>query len=76
MPRPKKVDRPVELAISLPSSLATRMELELYSELEGRVPHGARSRFLAGLIEQHFAKIDASASFASKAAKTALEGLE
>lgn len=66
MPRPKKVDRPVEMAISLPRSLAARLELELFSELEGRIPHGARSRFIGQLIEDHFAKVDAARAGAGK----------
>lgn len=59
MPRPLKADRPVEKTISLPTSLVARIDLELFSELEGKVPHGAWQRFLVALITQHFATIDA-----------------
>lgn len=58
MPRPKKTDRPVEKTISLPESIVSRVDLELYSELEGRVPFGAWQRFIVGLIEDHFARLD------------------
>ena len=54
MPRPKKVDRPVEKTISLPASLVAKVDLELFSELEGKVPFGAWQQFLVGLIERYF----------------------
>ena len=55
MPRPKKTDRPIEKNISLPSSIVTQVELELYSELEGRVPFGAWQRYIVGLIQADLA---------------------
>lgn len=58
MPRPRKTDRPVEKNISLPTSTVARVELELFSELEGKVPFGAWQKFLVGLIDQHFARRD------------------
>jgi hypothetical protein len=33
-----------------------RISAHLFSELEGRVPHGAYSRFLIDLIQVHFAE--------------------
>ena len=56
MPRPLKTDRPVEKNISLPTSIVARVELELFSELEGKVPFGAWQKFLVGLIEDHFSR--------------------
>jgi hypothetical protein len=56
MPRPCKTDRPVEKNISLPTSTVARVELELFSELEGKVPFGAWQKFLVGLIDGHFAR--------------------
>lgn len=53
MPRPANVDRPVEKNISIPESLHTRVELLLFSEIEGRVPHGAWSRLVQGLLRAH-----------------------
>lgn len=52
MPRPKKVDRPVEKSISLPESLVVAVELELWSDLEGKVPFGAWQRYVSGLIHR------------------------
>ena len=51
MPRPAKVDRPVEKSISFPESLCVQVDLILWSELEQRVPHGAWSRYVRALIE-------------------------
>lgn len=50
MGRPRKAIRPVEKNISLPEDLVARVELELFSELEGKVPFGAWQRYLEGLI--------------------------
>lgn len=52
MARPKKTDRPIEKNISLPQSIVARVELELFSELEGKVPFGAWQRYIVGLIEK------------------------
>lgn len=51
MGRPAKTDKPYEKKISLPSSLVARVDLELFSALEQRVPHGAWTRYVAQLIE-------------------------
>ena len=55
MARPRKTDRPIEKNLSLPQSLVTRVELELFSELEGRVPFGAWQRYVVRLIESDLA---------------------
>ena len=41
---------PVEKNISLPEDLVARVDLELFSELEGKVPFGAWQRYVEGLI--------------------------
>lgn len=56
MARPRKTDRPIEKNISLPQSIVIRVELELFSELEGRVPFGAWQKYIVGLIEADMAK--------------------
>jgi hypothetical protein len=61
MARPKRTDRPQEKNISLPSSLVARVDLELFSELEGRVPFGAWQRYVKNLIEHDLARKAASA---------------
>lgn len=55
MARPRKTDRPVEKNISLPGSLVARVELELWSELEGKVPFGAWQRYIVRLVEADMA---------------------
>lgn len=44
-----------QLNVALPLDVHTRLSAHLYSELEGRVPHGAYSRFLVELIRERFA---------------------
>ena len=56
MGRPRKAIRPVEKNISLPEDIVARVELELYSELEGKVPFGAWQRYLEGLIREDLAR--------------------
>jgi hypothetical protein len=52
MARPRKTDRPIEKNISLPQSIVVRVELELFSALEGKVPFGAWQRYIVRLVEQ------------------------
>lgn len=56
MARPKKAIRPVEKNISLPEDLVARVDLELFSELEGKVPFGAWQRYVERLIRDDLAK--------------------
>lgn len=58
MGRPLKTDRPREKNISLPGSLAMRVDLELFSVLEGKVPFGAWQRYVVQLIEADLARKD------------------
>jgi len=58
MPRPKRTDRPVSKHLHFPESLAGKVELLLFSELEGKVPHGAWQAFISRLIEEHFQRQD------------------
>ena len=50
MPRPRKLDRPHRFEVSIPESLWTKLNVELYSEVEGKVPHGALSKLTTVLI--------------------------
>lgn len=52
MARPRKAIRPVEKTISFPEDIVLRVELELFSEVEGKVPFGAWQRYLVGLITE------------------------
>lgn len=55
MPRPKSATPRVDKKLTLSSDVVARVELELFSDLEGRVPYGAWATFVEGLIMQHFA---------------------
>lgn len=50
MPRVKKIDRPVLLRAYLPESIHTKLQIELFSEIEGKVPHGAQTELITGLV--------------------------
>lgn len=52
MGKPPNVIPSVEKNISIPSDLCARIDLILYSDLQGRVPHGAWSRYITGLIRR------------------------
>ncbi len=60
MARPKNVRRTIEKNICLPEDIVARVDLELFSELEGKVPFGAWQRFIVMLITRHFAALDKS----------------
>jgi hypothetical protein len=49
MARTAKIDRPRPTEIQLPASIRAKIDSELYSEIEGRVPHGALSELFVGL---------------------------
>jgi hypothetical protein len=53
MPRPKNAIPSVEKKISIPSDIVARVDLELWSVVEGKVPHGAWSQLLTTLLRAH-----------------------
>lgn len=50
MPRPKKIDYCVHVSVRIPTSIMSLVELELYSELIGKVPFGAKSELVESLL--------------------------
>ena len=50
MPRVKKIDRPKRVEVQLPESIKLKVDMELYSELEGKVPFGKFSELVAELL--------------------------
>lgn len=54
MPRRPHVDPPQKFAISFPGSLYARLQLHLFSALEGRVPYAAFSTFMAERTREFF----------------------
>lgn len=57
MPRPRKAIRPLNKKISIPEDIATRVDLQLFSELEGKVPHAAWSELVTGLLKDWLEKV-------------------
>ena len=51
MPKGKKAIRPVYVKISFPENLYAQLMLHLFSNLEGRVPHGALSSFVQEAVK-------------------------
>jgi len=54
MARPRKTIRTVYTNIGIPEDLAARVQLELYSELEGKIPFGAQQEFYTKLLREYF----------------------
>lgn len=56
MARPKLTIRPVEKTISLPGDVVGAVDKILYSDLEGKIPHGAWSRYILSIILDDLAR--------------------
>ena len=54
MARPASINKPIEKKLSLDAELVTKVELALFSDLEGRVPYGAWSGLIEQLLREHF----------------------
>jgi len=50
MVRIKHLDAPVPTRFNIPESVIARVKLELYSDLEGRVPYGVMSALVTKLL--------------------------
>lgn len=57
--RPNTI-RPVRCQICLPEDIAARIALELFSEVEGKIPYGKWSDYFVGLARADLARIDAA----------------
>ncbi len=53
MPRPPSPCPPKEVSVMLPQPLAQRLEAFLWSDLEQRVPYGARSDLIVSLLTNY-----------------------
>lgn len=58
MPRPPNIVRPIKLKTSLPEDLRTWLDLHLWSDTEGRVPHGAYQRLIERLLREYKEKVE------------------
>lgn len=52
--RPKSIEGSEPLNLHLPSAIRARLDLLLYSELEGKVPRGAYREFFSARINEFF----------------------
>ena len=52
MSRPRNLDPPVVMEVSLPLTLRTKLDLLLFSEAEGKVPFGAYRDFFSLKIRE------------------------
>lgn len=76
MPRRPAIIKPVEKKLSLDAELVAKVELMLFSDLEGRVPYGAWAGFIEQLLREHFARKARQEDFAIRleAAKARASG--
>lgn len=56
MPRPRKVVQPRRLNLHLPEDKLARLDLFLFSDVEGRIPQGAYQEFFGALLDGWFAE--------------------
>lgn len=52
--RPPKILRPVKMTIYLPEDVKAKLDLHLFSAVEGRVPHGDYSKFISERVREFF----------------------
>lgn len=52
MPKPMRTLRPTQLNVAIPEDLRTVLDLKLFSTLEGRVPHGAYSKYICQTLQE------------------------
>ena len=54
--------------VNFKATTLARVDLELYSEVERKVPYGARGRFIEALVEDYFQRKDKAQKAAAAAA--------
>lgn len=54
MPRPKQTIRTVYFHVGLPEDLAAKIQLQLFSEVESKIPIGAYQRYFTELVRRDF----------------------
>jgi hypothetical protein len=54
MPTSRRIVRPVALRTTFPADIRARLDLYLFSELEGKVPKGAYQAFLVERMREFF----------------------
>lgn len=54
MPRRAAITPNRHIHTTIPAALGDRLELMLFSPVEGRVPKGAYQEFVVGMLQEHF----------------------
>src|ERR1700677_1212076 len=54
IPRKPNIPPTAELHVRIPAPLKAKLDLHLWSPLEGRIPVGAYQRFMVDLLNEHF----------------------
>lgn len=62
MPRRPDIIPKYSLTLQVPMDLMDKLRLLLWSEAEGRVPHGGYAAFFTRLLNEHFAKLESQAN--------------
>lgn len=62
MSRPANIHRPTTLNTTLPEDLRAKLDLYLYSEVEGRIPKGSYQKFIIERINDFFREREARAA--------------
>lgn len=52
--RPANILRPTRLTTTLPEDVRAKLDIHLYSTVEGRIPVGAYSKFLSERVREFF----------------------
>lgn len=60
MPKPKSIDPGISKNISIPASIVAQTDDLLFSDAEGRVPHGAYSRLFTLLLRKWLSDLPAA----------------
>ena len=58
MARHPNIIRPVKLTINLPEDVRTKLDVLLFSAVEGRVPKGAYQAFFVERINEYFKRLE------------------
>ncbi len=74
MARPASINKPIEKKLSLDAELVAKVELALFSDLEGRVPYGAWSGLIEQLLREHFNRAERQRALAEALQAAAISG--
>ena len=73
MPNPKSIDPGISKNISIPASIVAQTDDLLFSDAEGRVPHGAYSRLFTMLLRRFLSDLPPAEARATPAEQLLLE---